>query len=439
MSTLIAQGYLAPLRGILTAANMPTEGVHVARGEFISRELSDKACEPPVVEAAADELVFLGANRQSWIVFCIDVAHSRAMAEALTARGIMCGVVTGKTPNDERARIIADAKQGRLRALVNCETLTTGLDVPRIDLIGLLRPTMSKGLLIQQIGRGARLSPETEKEDCVVCDLSENLTRHKPLDGLPETRVMRTPAREESDEKKRKAAAPRQALTDWRHERRASLEDPFAEAAGAETLPVTGMTYEAVYSRTRGLHNLVATYLCTTGPGVSRVIKQWICIEHPSTGGRGGRWHAERWWQRRTAQNCPRSASDAVGMLHHMPQPLTIAVRMEQGYLRVIGEQFPESTAEIVPPTLSDAPGCVDVPDVADDTSEQLRLIPAPPTPEFATAPVGVILEYLSEHGVTLVPGGPTGMLWRGPKSLATPEVLGALASRKAELRKFIN
>ena len=68
-------------------------------------------------------------------------------------RGVACRVVTGETPLTERADSIAMFKAGMVRCLVNVNVLTTGFDAPQVDLLAMLRPTLSTGLYVQMVGR----------------------------------------------------------------------------------------------------------------------------------------------------------------------------------------------------------------------------------------------------------------------------------------------
>jgi DNA repair protein RadD len=86
------------------------------------------------------------------------------------------------TPADERARIIADFSAGHLTAITNVDVFTVGFDVPEVDLIAMLRPTMSPGLFVQMAGRGTRLAPD--KKNCVLLDFAGNVARHGPVDTI---------------------------------------------------------------------------------------------------------------------------------------------------------------------------------------------------------------------------------------------------------------
>jgi len=89
-------------------------------------------------------------------------------------------VVTGSDDMSERGRKIADFKNGRIRALVNCNVLTTGFDAPSVDLVALVRATESTGLYIQMVGRGTRKAPG--KTDCLLLDYGGNVARHGFID-----------------------------------------------------------------------------------------------------------------------------------------------------------------------------------------------------------------------------------------------------------------
>ena len=120
--------------------------------------------------------------------------------------------MTGDTSPAERAEIIARFKGEKvpadlfgtpkppLKFLANVNVLTTGFDAVNTDCVVLLRPTNSAGLLIQMVGRGTRLSPETAKENCLVLDFGGNILRHGPVDMISVTD--RTPGNGEAPAKK---------------------------------------------------------------------------------------------------------------------------------------------------------------------------------------------------------------------------------------------
>jgi DNA repair protein RadD len=66
--------------------------------------------------------------------------------------------------------------------LTNANVLTTGFDAPSIDLVAMLRPTMSPGLYVQMAGRGLRIADG--KTDCMVLDFAGVVEQHGPITAV---------------------------------------------------------------------------------------------------------------------------------------------------------------------------------------------------------------------------------------------------------------
>jgi DNA repair protein RadD len=179
---LIHKGYLSTLRSKLTRTKLEVDGVHKRGGEYIEAELQAAVDTTDKNRLVAAEIVRLGHTRKSWLVFCAGVAHAQHIAEALQDEGITTECVTGETPSAERDRILTDFKAGRITALTNANVLTTGFDAPGIDLVAMLRPTMSPGLYVQMAGRGLRIAPG--KTDCLVLDFAGVVEQHGPITAV---------------------------------------------------------------------------------------------------------------------------------------------------------------------------------------------------------------------------------------------------------------
>jgi len=130
-------------------------------------------------------LLELTGDRRT-ILFAVDVAHARALADVLGRYrpGIACAV-DGSASAEERARALADFRAGRFQVLVNCALFTEGFDEPTVGCVAVARPTKSRALYAQMVGRGTRLAPG--KTDCLVLDFAGNAGRHRlvgPADVL---------------------------------------------------------------------------------------------------------------------------------------------------------------------------------------------------------------------------------------------------------------
>lgn len=117
-------------------------------------------------------------ERKGVMVFAQNREHARQILSYLPEK--QSALIDSHTnKNRERPEIIAKFKEGKIKYLVNVNTLTKGFDAPRVDMIAVLRHTESPALFQQIIGRGLRLSPETGKRDCLILDYAQNL----PPDG----------------------------------------------------------------------------------------------------------------------------------------------------------------------------------------------------------------------------------------------------------------
>ncbi len=112
---------------------------------------------------------------KSTIIFAVDVNHVVSLTKLFMSKNIGAQYVTGTTKPTERKKIVDDFKDGKIPVLINCGVFTEGTDIPGIDCLILARPTKSRTLLVQMLGRGLRLHPN--KEFCYVVDFvgSQNL------------------------------------------------------------------------------------------------------------------------------------------------------------------------------------------------------------------------------------------------------------------------
>jgi len=112
-------------------------------------------------------------DRQSTIVFCVDLAHLDRLTNAFRLHGVDARFVTGDTPRKIRSERLDAFKAREFPVLLNCGVFTEGTDIPNIDCVLLARPTRSRNLLVQMIGRGMRLYPG--KENCHIIDMVASL------------------------------------------------------------------------------------------------------------------------------------------------------------------------------------------------------------------------------------------------------------------------
>jgi len=180
MREMIADRYLCPITGWRVDTDLSLDHVNVRHGDFIESQLA-RAVNIPLrngllVKAYRD---FTPGRRA--IVFCVDVAHAKDVHRAFAEAGIRAAPVWGELSRDQRRSTLAAFSAGEIDVITNCNVLTEGFDEPRVDCVIMARPTRSKLLYAQMVGRGTRLHPG--KRDLMVIDVADNSRTHQ-LPGL---------------------------------------------------------------------------------------------------------------------------------------------------------------------------------------------------------------------------------------------------------------
>lgn len=140
-----------------------TSGKDLAATELA--EAMDRAGAPGVVAAAYRR----HAADRSGMVFTPTVASAQDVADAFTEIGISAAMLSGKTTMRDRRRIMDEFNAGTLQIVTNAALLGEGVDAPITSCVVVARPTLSKTLFRQMVGRGLRLYPG--KTDCLVLDV----------------------------------------------------------------------------------------------------------------------------------------------------------------------------------------------------------------------------------------------------------------------------
>lgn len=112
-----------------------------------------------------------GPRRGLW--FCASIRHAEFMAAFLRERGIRAVAVhsEGGAP---RSASLRDLEAGRLEAIATVDVFNEGVDVADVNVVVLLRPTESRVVFLQQIGRGLRLPVNSHKPRLVILDFIGN-------------------------------------------------------------------------------------------------------------------------------------------------------------------------------------------------------------------------------------------------------------------------
>lgn len=165
----IKMGFLVQPRGLTVKIKGldALDDVRSVAGDFHQGELAE------VMEAATEyvvDAIKLHAGDRTPIVFAASVEAAETIADALTAADFPAVAVTGGMAYADRQPFYEAFRTGDCKALVTVQVLTEGADFPMCDTVVLARPTRSRNLYSQMVGRALRLYPG--KEDALVLDLA---------------------------------------------------------------------------------------------------------------------------------------------------------------------------------------------------------------------------------------------------------------------------
>lgn len=147
--------------------------IRITAGDFNEKDLAERIT--PMVEKLANAIRQEIGDRRT-IVFTPDVGSAQAMATALRSIGLKADWISGD--DLDRKYKIARIENGDLQILCNCALLTEGFDCPAVSAVVLCRPTKSRALYAQMVGRGTRLCPAIGKKDCLIVDFNYLTTTH---------------------------------------------------------------------------------------------------------------------------------------------------------------------------------------------------------------------------------------------------------------------
>jgi superfamily II DNA or RNA helicase len=159
--------------------------IEISSGDFPVEKLASAIIKSSMIDYA---IWSYGEERQklsdqpisAW--FCADVSVAEATLASIRQFGIKAAIVTAQTGIEERMKLLARHASGDIEAMVSVGVLAEGWDNPHCNIIVHLRPTLSKVLWGQTVGRGLRSAPGKKK--CLVIDVSSNWSTFGPVEKL---------------------------------------------------------------------------------------------------------------------------------------------------------------------------------------------------------------------------------------------------------------
>jgi superfamily II DNA or RNA helicase len=169
---LIRDGYLSNIKAKSIPLEIDVSGVKSTAGDLDSKGLGDALT--PYLGSIAKAIAEHAADRKV-LAFLPLIDTSKRFVDACQFQGgLRACHVYGKSKN--RAEILQAFADDKYDVLSNAMLLTEGYDCPDVDCVVVLRPTRSRPLYSQMIGRGTRTAPF--KEDLLLLDFLWHHERH---------------------------------------------------------------------------------------------------------------------------------------------------------------------------------------------------------------------------------------------------------------------
>lgn len=174
LGALTPYDYYAP--SIVDVSHMQSN-----RSDYTKDALSAFSMKREIIGDNIEQYKKLAMGKRN-IVFACNVKHSLEIVNRYNDAGIPAAHLDGETPQDEREKTLERFARGEILVLSNVELFGEGFDLPAIEVVSLLRPTLSTSLHLQQVGRALRPCPELGKERAIILDHVGNYERH----GMPD-------------------------------------------------------------------------------------------------------------------------------------------------------------------------------------------------------------------------------------------------------------
>jgi superfamily II DNA or RNA helicase len=168
-------GELVPIRCVRVETNVDLSKVRYNQVQYNRRDIEDTVAVPARDELIVDTYREHVPGRKA-VAFCVNVRHGEDLAQRFREVGVAARSVSGRMPGKEREKVLQAFHDGELRVLCACDLLNEGWDCPDVEVLLMARPTLSKVIYLQQLGRGTRNAPG--KECLIVFDFVDNASRY---------------------------------------------------------------------------------------------------------------------------------------------------------------------------------------------------------------------------------------------------------------------
>lgn len=171
LRSAVEQETLVPVRCIRIKTNIDMRDVRINGFKYNTQDLESTIRVPERNRLIVDTWKEYVQNKPT-VVFCASVRHAEEIAELFREAGAEARCISGRTNARERKTVLENYESGKIPVLCACDLLNEGWDSPHTQVLFMARPTMSRTIYLQQLGRGMRKSPG--KDFLMVFDFVDN-------------------------------------------------------------------------------------------------------------------------------------------------------------------------------------------------------------------------------------------------------------------------
>ncbi|MEA5469163.1 DEAD/DEAH box helicase family protein [Spirulina sp. 06S082] len=171
----IARELLVPIRCVRVKTNIDLTKIRFNGVDYRSKDLGEYLFVPSRDRLIVETYINHALNKRA-VCFCLNIKHAEDITAEFKSNGVSASHISGRMKNQEREEILQAYHAGKIKVLCACDILNEGWDSPETEVLLMARPTLSKVIYLQQLGRGTRCA--SGKEYLLVFDFIDNTTRY---------------------------------------------------------------------------------------------------------------------------------------------------------------------------------------------------------------------------------------------------------------------
>jgi superfamily II DNA or RNA helicase len=175
LETAVRQGILCDVRCFRVETNVDLRNLRFNGTIYRQTDLERSVTLPERNQLIVDTYCRNVMGRPA-VTFCVSVDHAEEVARLFREAGVAARAVSGRLERDVRRKALEDYGRGEVQVLCACDVLNEGWDAPETEVLLMARPTLSRVIYQQQLGRGMRRHPG--KEFLLLFDFVDLFSRH---------------------------------------------------------------------------------------------------------------------------------------------------------------------------------------------------------------------------------------------------------------------